>query len=375
MSQTKHDILWEAAPHTIAKIRILEAYLVAWFQILGVSRHRISQDLTYVDGFAGPGKYKNFSKGSPVAALAAAKMALSRSGKSWKAGAINCCFIEESQARTDSLRTQIEPFLSDERIRTSIYTDTFTEGLKRFKKDNPNIFARQWPLFAFIDPCGATGVPLSDVMSLLRNQTTEVLLNFDADGIARIFKAGEKANHELILNDIYGDETWKDRFKEANSFGSLCRESLELYKAKLASIGRVKYLFPFEMRTKANSINYFLLFASQHPLGLEKMKEAMRSVDQSGEYCFSDARIGQDNLFRFDDPSWYSQNMLHHFAGRTVTYPDLLDFALLETPFINPKAMMKELKEGEEIHIRSTEARRKGTFNEAKIISIRFKAR
>jgi hypothetical protein len=49
--------IWEATPHTIAKIAILKAYLVAWFQILGITMQ--GKDLTYIDGFAGPGKYTN----------------------------------------------------------------------------------------------------------------------------------------------------------------------------------------------------------------------------------------------------------------------------------------------------------------------------
>lgn len=370
MSSVAKSILWEAAPHTIAKIRILEAYLVAWFQILGTSR--VGQDLVYLDGFAGPGKYTNFSRGSPIAALASAKMALSN--RRWKAGRIHCCFIEENSEREEFLSALMEPFLSDARINALIFNDNFSQGLNRLKSKYPDLFTRQWPMFAFIDPCGATGVPLSDVMGILRNPTSEVLLNFDADGIARIYKAAENADHESILNNIYSDQSWKDRFREANSsFDSLCREALGLYKEKLLSIGKVRYIFPFEMRTKANTINYFLLFASQHPLGLEKMKEAMKKVDQSGEYCFSDARVGQDRLFRFDDPIQYAKEMLHHFAGKTVDYSNIHDFALLHSPFINPKGMLKHLEEEDDIKVRSTENRKRGTFNEAKIISVRFR--
>ena len=70
--------VWDAAPHTIAKISILENYLLAWFLILGQSRP--GQDLLYVDGFAGPGVYTNYDKGSPVAALIAASKAVSLLG-------------------------------------------------------------------------------------------------------------------------------------------------------------------------------------------------------------------------------------------------------------------------------------------------------
>ena len=81
MSSRNIGTIWKAEPHTIAKITILENYLVTWFQILGRSMR--DQKLTYIDGFAGPGQYTNYSKGSPIAALTAAKIALSMSGQSW----------------------------------------------------------------------------------------------------------------------------------------------------------------------------------------------------------------------------------------------------------------------------------------------------
>lgn len=78
MSPKKLPTVWNAPPHTIAKIEMLRAYLVAWFQILGRSRR--GQELLYVDGFAGPGEYSNYSVGSPVAALSAAREALDATG-------------------------------------------------------------------------------------------------------------------------------------------------------------------------------------------------------------------------------------------------------------------------------------------------------
>jgi hypothetical protein len=55
MPPKKLPTVWTAPPHTIAKIEMLRAYLVAWFQILGRSRR--GEDLLYVDGFAGPGEF------------------------------------------------------------------------------------------------------------------------------------------------------------------------------------------------------------------------------------------------------------------------------------------------------------------------------
>ena len=67
-------VVWDADPHTIAKIAILKNYLHVWFRILGKTRR--AQTLLYVDGFAGPGYYKNHNEGSPLAALSTANGAI-----------------------------------------------------------------------------------------------------------------------------------------------------------------------------------------------------------------------------------------------------------------------------------------------------------
>ena len=104
------------------------------------------------------------------------------------------------------------------------------------------------------------------------------------------------------------------------------------------------------------------------------MKEAMKKVDQTGNYHFSDAHVGQQTLFRFDKPEDYSPLMFSRFQGKAVTYDVLRDYALNETPFINPKGMLKDMEGKELIIIASRDPkRRKGTFNEGKIIRITFK--
>jgi hypothetical protein len=132
------------------------------------------------------------------------------------------------------------------------------------------------------------------------------------------------------------------------------------------------------MRTSLHALNYFLVFASQHPLGLEKMKEAMKRIDQAGDYCFSDAGTIQSSLFRFDNPEDHSLALYNAFLGRKAGYPELLDFALNETPFTNPKSMLRDLECNRNLieEVKGTSSRRqKGTFNEKKLTYIKFKER
>jgi hypothetical protein len=127
------------------------------------------------------------------------------------------------------------------------------------------------------------------------------------------------------------------------------------------------------MRQTRDAMDYFLVFAGQHPLGLEKMKEAMKRFDQTGEYRFSDADSGQDSLFRYDIPEKYAMRVAEVFAGRTVTFGILRDYALNDTPFNNPKQMLKCLESKDLIVVETYGSRHKGTFNEEKIKSITFK--
>jgi three-Cys-motif partner protein len=65
----KLDTIWEIDRHTLAKHAILRRYLEAWLPIMTSWSGRV----LYIDGFAGPGKYKGGEDGSPIIALKAAR--------------------------------------------------------------------------------------------------------------------------------------------------------------------------------------------------------------------------------------------------------------------------------------------------------------
>ena len=371
MSTKIKSVLWEAPPHTLAKIAILQAYLSRWFEIFGRARPR--QTLWYIDGFAGPGEYTNSPTGSPVAAISSASDALRSAGGQWKAGSIHCVFIEASPQRLLHLKSKLGATVNNPKIQTHFFTSTFVDGLSALRKQTANPFSPPSPLFAFIDPFGAKGVPFGNIKDLLSRDAAEVLINFDSDGFGRIFCAEEAANHETILNEMFGDDSWKMELAKHRVSHELYRGVLNLYKQKLRALPNVRYVFAFEMRSAKNIIDYHLVFASQHYLGLEKMKEAMKTIAKNGDYCFSDAHLNQTSLFRFDEPSAYSPQLFEQFRGRTAKYPELRDYALNESPFVNPKGMLKDLEKKGIIRVNSSDPkRRKGTFNEQSLIDITF---
>ena len=345
----KQSTVWEAEPHTIAKIEMLRSYLHLWFAILG-ARFR-GKDLWYIDGFAGPGEYTNYPHGSPMAALTAAGSARAEVGSRWVAGDIRCLFIEEDRARFEHLEGKLEDLAQDPRIHRQAFHGTFVEGLAWLKSQGINPFASTDPTFAFIDPFGPVGLSFSAVRELLSRRACEVLVNLDSDGVGRICLAGEHANHRALLNDVFGDESWEPELVGVHQLHVAARRVVALYKRKLRAVPDVNYAFSFEMRKQHHVFDYHLVFASQHPLGLERMKEVMKKIDKSGAYCFSDAHVGQESLFTFDDPAGPASEMAKYFAKRNIEYQDVQKYALNESPFPNPKSMLAALEQHERITV------------------------
>lgn len=355
----KQDTVWSARPHTLAKIAILRSYLEKWFSILGSTFP--GKNLWYVDGFAGPGEYEGGYEGSPVAAIKAADKALTLVGNRWKARAVRCVFIEEDAARFGNLQRCLNRCSIDSRITIAPTNSSFVEGIEALQRADDGPLRCGEPIFAFIDPFGAKGMPFAVVRDLLTRRTVEVLINLDSDGINRIYEAGDWADHDRVLTEVFGDRSWESLRTVERSHERM-QAILSLYKCKLLAIPNVRYVFAFEMRSGSRSIDYHLVFASQHSLGLEKMKESMKQLDQDGTYRFCDEHVGQGQLFNFSDHLHHANGMLERFRGATVSYDVVNDYALNESPFVNAKGMLKELEQRNLIEVSANGQRRKNTY-------------
>ncbi len=104
---------------------------------------------------------------------------------------------------------------------------SFSDGMEQLKSEIPKMFSGASPLFVFIDPFGATGVPFTIVADILKSSRSEVLINFDADGIARIYRAEDRANSTVLLDEIFGTHDWEKGLAGITDFSGLCRQVLK----------------------------------------------------------------------------------------------------------------------------------------------------
>jgi hypothetical protein len=80
---------------------------------------------------------------------------------------------------------------------------------------------------------------------------------------------------------------------------------------------------------------------------------------------------------RNDEAKEFAKIMFGLCKGRRVSYQELADYALNETPFLNPKSMLKCLENQGlivEIQAQPGTIRRKGSFDENVVVAVTFAA-
>ncbi len=354
--------IWNLDPHTAKKHDILRRYFEAWLPIMASWNGRV----VYIDGFAGPGRYSMGEDGSPVVILKAA-----RDHTYPMKAELVCIFVENDLERCRHLKSvldELAPTLPN-RIKWAVVHGRFDEHLTKtlnlIEAQKKNLA----PAFVFIDPFGFSHTPFKTVSKVLGNSRCEVLVNFMYEEINR-FLSVEKHSHDY--DELFGTTEWR---AVANLSGATQRKKAihDIYLKQLKTTAL--YVHSFEMLNKGNSTDYFLFFATNSLKGLEKMKEAMWKVDDTGSFQFSDHYDARGLMSLFSaQPNLapLREAILKTFKGRQISIENLLDWVIAETEFL-PKHLKRPvlapMEEAGEISIvNPAPKRRKGTFSPGTIL-------
>jgi three-Cys-motif partner protein len=320
--------VWPIEPHTRAKHLILQRYLHAWLPIISRSRGRV----VFIDGFAGPGVYEGGEEGSPVIALRAL---IDHAHRHLIASNVHFLFFEDDAKRAARLQEVVAPIAqalpdgSTATVMQGAYAQLLTAALDEIEGNGKQLA----PSLVFIDPFGVSGLPMALVRRVLATPSCEVLINVMTGFMHRFVGAPEFEKH---LDDIFGVPQWR----EARALEGAARVSFlrRLYLAELTRsdvAGRARYARLFSMFNKANQPIYDLVFATNHQLGVDRMKDALWRVDARGGERFSDATDpGQATLL--DDSAGVEDRLVARlratFAGRTVYWGEVEE-AIRQSPF------------------------------------------
>jgi three-Cys-motif partner protein len=314
--------VWELDPHTKAKHIILRKYLNAWLPKLTKWNGRV----VIVDGFAGPGIYSKGEEGSPVIAL---KAFLDHAYKTKMTAEIVYVFIEADEKRCNSLNEVIGKMELPNTVSIQVRNqkcEVALNGLLDYLDEKKSNLA---PTFAFVDPFGLQ-VPLDMVARLMAHPKCEVLITFMLSALQRFLATPE---FEGPTDRLYGCKEWRKALEMAGKE----RETFlrTLYQSQLETGVGAQYVRFFTMKDGKNKTIYDLFFATNHPSGIDAMKDAMWRVDQTGGgYTFSDATDPEQETLFEAEPNWNQLfDLLVLLFGGSEQPWSVVEEAIRRTPF------------------------------------------
>lgn len=320
------DLLWPRDRHTEAKHRILRGYLDAWWPILLLS----FPQATYAEGYAGPGEYKGGEDGSPVVAL---RSLLERDDIDLSGRQVNIVLVEERDDRLSHCLEQIRQHVGElpPRVQLHAQPGSCEEQLVPALRA---VNAFGMPILANLDPFGA-GVPYDVVCELAANQSSEVLISFMAQWFIRFADFEELAEGDRQ----FGNADWRAVAKIPSE--QKRRWLIDRYRQRLRDAG-FQHTVWLELVDEGGRA-FWLIFATNSPRGLEKMKESFWKVDPVRGIHFRDPRDpGQLSFDVGEDPylTPLRNLLLPQLDGqRDVPVEELRDWTLEQTVFLPTHAM------------------------------------
>jgi len=263
--------LWSERKH-----RLLEKYLRPF--ATKVAKTTKTREVFIVDGFAGRARYDDGSEGSP---LLIAKF--SNIANSWSDSVLLKLIDVEPDVETFRLLEESTKAWIERGVVVNI-NRTFQDALSDILR-----LIRNSPALFFLDPYGPTFIHFEDLTPILRRTAgaTEIIVNFDADGLYRIARGALSTKTELKtaaafadqVTKIIGSDSWLEIF-ENSSMDAAEGENYLLGKYLENMRGHMSFVFAYPIREALDKRpKYHFVFGTRHYDGVELMNDFVRHED------------------------------------------------------------------------------------------------
>jgi len=268
----------EYREQTRVKHEILEKYLWIYFNV----RKKWNNNLLFIDGFAGPGAYKDNGSTQPGSPIRALQLVADSADLTKRVSTI---FIEKDRQLFSSLEEEANRFYGNNPgIREPILINAeFREGMESILDQLEGKGITLAPTFLFVDPCGVSGVYFSTLERLLNACSSEIFLFFNIDGLKRILGLGEARGS--TLPEFLGSEQEAANLVQVIE-GMSPDEKENAIVARYFDIVRqgtgAKFItgFRIEKETK-RAVSHYLIHITKHDLGFRLMKSVMWGVGRT----------------------------------------------------------------------------------------------
>ena len=365
MEKAVNSFFEESSEQSRVKAAIVSKYFDAWAKVImgaqniyhGISEKRIA----YIDLFAGPGRYADGTKSTPLLILEKAIQ------NDIMRERLVTVFNDRDEANINSLQEAINQLPGIERLKHKPQVRTQEVGeeiVKMFEQ------MKLIPTLFFVDPWGYRGLSLRLVNSVLKDWGCDCIFFFNYNRINMGLNNTAVKEH---MDALFGEERAAALREKLEPLSAFKRQMLiveELCQA-IKAMGP-RYVLPFCFKdSRGTRTSHHLIFVSKGFKGYEIMKEIMAkecSGSEQGvpsfEYNPVDARdAGQQQLlFQLSRPLDDLADMLRlDFAGQILTMQSIYERHNIDRPYIkkNYKDALMKLEEAKKI---AATKHRQGTF-------------
>jgi three-Cys-motif partner protein len=326
------------------KAEIVAKYFNAWTDVMLANAkkgYRIDR-IGYVDLFAGPGRYKDGAKSTPLLVLERAIE------KPDLAARLVTIFNDSATENVNSLTAAIASLPGLERLKFPPVIDCSEVGESAREMFNEMSMR---PTFSFIDPFGYKGLSRGIIQSMIKDWGCDSVFFFN---YVRINAGINNDSVRYHMDALFG----KSRIDRMRNFlvGKTPNDREALILEELAQALKelgARYILPFRFRRPDGSrTSHALIFVTKNIRGYEIMKDIMArassTVDQgvpSFEYSPADERCPL--LFSLNRPlETLATDLLVQFKGRRMTMREVYTEHNVGTPFIaaNYKRVLTDLE-------------------------------
>lgn len=323
----------EQAEQSAVKTAIIAKYFESWAKVITGYKKSNSADvrIAYIDLFAGPGRYKDGARSTPLLILekAIADPLLRHN--------LVAIFNDKEAENTSSLRREIDllPGIESLTHKPEVYTNEVgDEIVKLFESMNllPTLF--------FVDPWGYKGLSLRLINFVLKDWGCECIFFFNYSRINMgLSNAAVKTHMDALFGAARGT-TLREKLEPLSPDQRELTIVQEICEALVTMGG--KYVLPFRFKNADGSrTKHHLIFVSKHPLGYKIMKRIMANESSSvpqgvPSFEYSPATEAQPLLFELSRPLDDLEAMLlEEFAGKTLSMGEVYELHNYGRPYID----------------------------------------
>jgi three-Cys-motif partner protein len=368
-----HQWFQEQREQSLIKARIVSKYFTAWASVILATQKKFPrqpQQMAYIDLFAGPGRYDDQSKSTPLMALETIL------ANPYLTSRMVTIFNDKDAANIESLKTAIGQLEGIERLK---YAPKF------FNMEVGNEITAMFrnstlpPTFFFVDPWGYKGLSLDLVSSIIKDWGCDCVFFFNYNRVNMGIPNDAVKPH---MASLFGDEHLEFVRSECDKTANpVEREMIVVHElCKALKQGGSRFVLPFRFKNNEGTrTSHHLIFLSKNFRGYDIMKEIMHreSTDKSDDVASFEYNprdlygVKQLSLFDFlsrplDD---LRGMLLQGYAGRTIDFMNLYEEHSVDTPYIkkNYKEVLWTLFENNIItalNPKTGKAPKRGTFSD-----------